>query len=262
MIQRVLQKFKISSTKKIYSCISCSLSCCSHNHGPKLSSMLSAITIENDILPQNSDKDQSSGKPLLAGIISEKEKIENLQKMSEAIKTILKCMGQNTDREGLERTPMRAAKALQFFTSGYSQTVSEVIGSGIFAEDTSSDMVLVKNIDIHSLCEHHMVPFSGKVHIAYIPRNHILGLSKLARIATVFSRRLQVQERLTRQIAEAISGAIDPLGVGVVIEATHMCMVMRGVEKSGASTITSTLLGKFESDTQTRKEFFNMVHQK
>ena len=129
-------------------------------------------------------------------------------------------MGEDTDREGLERTPMRAAKALTFFTSGYCQTAADVIGEGVFNEETKSDMVVVRNIDIHSLCEHHMVPFSGKVHIAYIPQGRILGLSKLARIANLFARRLQVQERLTRQIAEAIMEAISPLGVGVTIEAT------------------------------------------
>ncbi len=129
-------------------------------------------------------------------------------------------MGEDVDREGLERTPMRAAKALQFLTSGYCQTVSDVIGEGVFNEETKSDMVLVKNIDIHSLCEHHMLPFSGKVHIAYIPQGKILGLSKLARISNLFARRLQVQERLTRQIAEAIMKSINPLGVGVMIEAS------------------------------------------
>lgn len=168
-------------------------------------------------------------------------------------------MGEDTDREGLESTPMRAAKALQFFTKGYMQTPDEVVGEGIFNEKTNGDMVLVKNIDIHSLCEHHMVPFSGKVNIAYIPDGKILGLSKLARIADVFSRRLQVQERLTRQIAEAIMKLVSPKGVGVIIEATHMCMVMRGVERAGASTITSTMLGCFDSDRQIRNEFFGLV---
>jgi GTP cyclohydrolase I len=168
-------------------------------------------------------------------------------------------MGEDTDREGLESTPMRAAKALQFFTKGYMQTPDEVVGEGIFNEKTNGDMVLVKNIDIHSLCEHHMVPFSGKVHIAYIPDGKILGLSKLARIADVFSRRLQVQERLTRQIAEAIMNLVSPKGVGVIIEATHMCMVMRGVERAGASTISSTMLGCFDSDRQIRNEFFGLV---
>jgi GTP cyclohydrolase IA len=139
------------------------------------------------------------------------------------MKTFLsQCMGEDTDREGLERTPNRAAKALQFFTSGYCQTVSDVIGEGIFNEETSSDMVMVKNIDIHSLCEHHMVPFSGRVTIAYIPQGKILGLSKLARIANLFARRLQVQERLTRQIANAVMESISPLGVGVTIEATYV----------------------------------------
>ena len=129
-------------------------------------------------------------------------------------------MGEDTEREGLERTPMRAAKALQFFTSGYCMTVKDVVGEGVFNEDTSSDMVVVRNIDIHSLCEHHMVPFSGKVHIAYIPQGKILGLSKLARIANLFARRLQVQERLTRQIAQAIMDSVGALGVGVTIEAS------------------------------------------
>lgn len=173
----------------------------------------------------------------------------------------LQCLGEDPDREGLEKTPMRAAKALSFFTSGYCQTVSDVVGEGVFNEKTSQDMVMVKNIDIHSLCEHHMVPFSGKVHIAYIPQGKILGLSKLARIANLYSRRLQVQERLCRQIAEAVQEAVNPLGVGVTIEATHMCMVMRGVEKAGASTVTTTLLGNFESDKQIRGEYLQQVNR-
>lgn len=182
-----------------------------------------------------------------------------LSRMAQAMKTIIECMGEDTEREGLESTPMRAAKALAFFTKGYTQTVEEVVGEGVFNEKTESDMVLVKSIDIHSLCEHHMVPFSGKVHIAYIPDGKILGLSKLARIADVYSRRLQVQERLTRQIAEAVNKLVSPKGVGVIVEATHMCMVMRGVEKAGASTTTSTFLGNFESDRQIRNEFLQMV---
>lgn len=129
-------------------------------------------------------------------------------------------MGEDTEREGLESTPMRAAKALSFFTKGYSQTIEEVVGEGVFNEKTNGDMVIVKDIDVHSLCEHHMVPFSGKVHIAYIPNGKILGLSKLARIADVYSRRLQVQERLTRQIAEAIMKLVDARGVAVMLEAT------------------------------------------
>lgn len=186
---------------------------------------------------------------------------DRLARMAEAMKTIIECMGEDTGREGLESTPMRAAKALQFFTKGYFQTPEEVVGEGVFNEKTHNDMVLVRNIDIHSLCEHHMVPFSGKVHIAYIPNGKILGLSKLARIADVYSRRLQVQERLTRQIAEAVMKLVSPQGVGVIIEATHMCMVMRGVERAGASTISSTCLGNFETDKDVRKEFFDLVNK-
>lgn len=191
---------------------------------------------------------------------SSSETDDRLQKMANAYRTIIECLGEDPDREGIERTPMRAAKAMAFLTGGYCQTVSDVVGEGVFNEETHNDMVLVKNIDIHSLCEHHMVPFSGKVHIAYIPNGKILGLSKLARIANLFSRRLQVQERLCRQIAEAIESAAQPHGVAVVVEASHMCMVMRGVEKAGASTVTSTLLGTFKEDKQIRKEFFDHVN--
>jgi GTP cyclohydrolase I len=133
---------------------------------------------------------------------------------------LLQCIGENVEREGLESTPMRAAKALQFFTKGYLQTPEEVVGEGVFNEKTYGDMVIVRNIEVHSLCEHHMVPFSGKVHIAYVPNGRILGLSKLARIAEVYSRRLQVQERLTRQIAESIEKLVAPVGVAVVLEAS------------------------------------------
>lgn len=185
---------------------------------------------------------------------------EKTVKMAGAIRTILECLGEDPDREGLARTPMRAAKALQFFTSGYCQEVSDVVGEGIFQEETGSDMVVVKNIEIHSLCEHHMVPFTGKVHIAYIPQGKILGLSKLARIADLFSRRLQVQERLTKEIAAAVMNSCGALGVGVTIESAHMCMVMRGVQKQGATTVTSTVLGSFKTDSQTRKEYFQLIN--
>lgn len=185
---------------------------------------------------------------------------DRLQKMAGAIRTLIECVGDDVDREGLESTPMRAAKALSFFTQGYCKTVKEVVGEGVFTEETAGDMVIVKNIDVHSLCEHHMVPFCGKVHIAYIPDGKILGLSKLARISDVFARRLQVQERLTRQIAEAIMEIAAPKGVGVILEATHMCMVMRGVEKAGTSTVTSTVLGNFKENRQIRTEFFSLVN--
>lgn len=185
---------------------------------------------------------------------------DRTHKIAQAIKTIIECVGEDSDRDGLLNTPMRAAKALQFFTKGYCQTVGEVVGEGIFSEETDSDMVIIRNIEFHSLCEHHMVPFSGKVTIAYIPNGKILGLSKFARIVELYARRLQVQERLTRQIATAVMELLSPLGVGVIMEASHMCMVMRGVEKTEASTLTSTVLGSFKTDKDIRKEFFSLAN--
>lgn len=184
---------------------------------------------------------------------------ERLEKMEEACKSILECVGEDAEREGLVKTPSRWAKALLFMTKGYCQSCEDVTNGAIFSED-HDEMVVVRNIDIHSLCEHHMVPFTGRVHIGYIPNGKVIGLSKLARIAEVFARRLQVQERLTRQIADAIVDAVEPLGVAVVIECSHLCMVMRGVEKVGASTTTSSVRGCFQSNPKTRAEFFSIVH--
>ena len=184
---------------------------------------------------------------------------ETLDKMNKACKTILECIGEDPDREGLVKTPARWAKALLFLTKGYNQCCQEVTNGAVFSED-HDEMVVVRNIDIHSLCEHHMVPFTGRVHIGYIPNGKVLGLSKLARIAEVYARRLQVQERLTRQIADAIVEAVEPLGVAVVVECTHFCMVMRGVQKVGASTTTSSVRGIFESNPKTRAEFFSIIH--
>ena len=183
---------------------------------------------------------------------------ETLNKMTQACRTILESIGEDPDREGLQKTPARWAKALLFMTHGYSMTCHDVTNGAIFHED-HDEMVVVRNIDIHSLCEHHMVPFTGRVHIGYIPNGRVLGLSKLARIAEVYARRLQVQERLTRQIADAIVEAVEPLGVAVVVECTHFCMVMRGVQKTGASTVTSSVRGAFESNPKTRQEFFNII---
>ena len=171
----------------------------------------------------------------------------------------LRLLGEDPGRDGLLRTPVRVAGALRFLTRGYDQTVEDVIGTAVFDEKHDS-MVLVKDIEVYSLCEHHMLPFFGKAHVAYIPDGRIVGLSKLPRIVDVFARRLQVQERLTEQIAQAIEDALQPQGVGVVIEAVHLCMMMRGVEKQNSKTITSAVRGLFRRDPRTREEFLRLSH--
>ncbi|KAK6903147.1 GTP cyclohydrolase I [Kwoniella mangroviensis CBS 10435] len=186
------------------------------------------------------------------------EKAANLQLLSSAIRTVLECIGEDPDREGLQRTPERYAKALMWMTKGYEERLVDVINDAVFAED-HDEMVIVRDIEVFSLCEHHMVPFTGKISIGYIPNKLVLGLSKLARIAETFSRRLQVQERLTKQVALAVEEAIRPRGVAVVMEASHMCMSMRGVQKPGATTVTSTMLGCFRSQQKTREEFLTLI---
>ncbi|KAJ3780501.1 hypothetical protein GGU10DRAFT_301011 [Lentinula aff. detonsa] len=186
------------------------------------------------------------------------EKAAREKKLTEAVRTILDCIGEDPNREGLLKTPERYAKAVLWMTKGYEDRLADVINDAVFAED-HDEMVLVRDIDISSLCEHHLVPFTGKIAIAYIPNKLVLGLSKLARIAETFSRRLQVQERLTKQVAIAIQEAIKPRGVAVVMEATHLCMTMRGVQKPGSITTTSCMLGCFRTQQKTREEFLTLI---
>jgi len=178
----------------------------------------------------------------------------------ELVREMLVRVGEDPEREGLLETPERYAKALQFLTKGYREDPEEVLRGALFNVDYD-EMVIVKDIEMFSLCEHHMLPFFGKVHIAYIPNGRVIGLSKVARLVEIFARRLQVQERLTVQIAETIQKAAAPLGVGVVIEARHLCMMMRGVEKQHSATVTSSMLGAFRAQ-QTRQEFLSLIHAK
>ena len=171
----------------------------------------------------------------------------------------LALLGEDPEREGLVRTPDRVAKAMHFLTAGYEMTVEGIVGSALFEEE-HENMVMVRDIELYSLCEHHMLPFFGKAHVAYIPNGRIVGLSKLPRIVEMFARRLQVQERLTEQVAKAIDDVLAPRGVGVVIEAFHMCMMMRGVEKQNSRTITSALRGVFRDDAKTRDEFLRLAY--
>jgi len=182
---------------------------------------------------------------------------ERTQKLAEHYRAILSLLGENPDREGLLKTPLRVAKSMQFLTQGYNMDPMEILLSARFKEDYRQ-MVIVKDIELFALCEHHMIPFIGKAHVAYIPNGYITGLSKIARVVEVYARRLQVQERLTTQIKEAINEALHPLGVAVVIEAKHLCMCMRGVQKQNSVTTTSDFVGAFER-SETRQEFLNLI---
>ncbi|MBL7941401.1 MAG: GTP cyclohydrolase I FolE [Flavobacteriales bacterium] len=184
-----------------------------------------------------------------------------LKDMSDAVSVILKGIGEDPQREGLQKTPERVSKAYQFLTQGYQQDPAEVMRSAVFNEDYR-EMVLVKDIEVYSLCEHHMLPFFGKAHVAYIPNGKIVGLSKIPRVVDIFARRLQVQERLTEQIRDCIHENLQPLGVAVVIEAQHLCMQMRGVSKQNSVTTTSAFTGEFLNSDKTRKEFINLLSSK
>lgn len=208
---------------------------------------------------------------------------ERIKKLAGAVRTILECVGEDPDREGLLKTPERYARAMLFFTKGYMENVKEIVNEAVFSEDTD-ELLICKDIEVFSLCEHHMVPFTGKVtysesvfsasvtlitflnvkqiHIGYIPDRRVLGLSKLARIAEMFSRRLQVQERLTKQVALAIQEILKPRGVGVVMESSHLCMVMRGVQKTSSTTTTSCMLGYMRSSAKTREEFLTLLNRR
>jgi GTP cyclohydrolase I len=177
-----------------------------------------------------------------------------------AVRDMLELVGEDPDREGLLKTPERVERSMQWMTRGYGLDAAEVIGDALFAE-THQNMIVVRDIEFYSMCEHHMLPFFGKAHIAYIPDGRIVGLSKVARVVDVFARRLQVQERLTDQIAEALDEALSPRGVGVVLEASHFCMMMRGVEKQNSRTLTSALRGVFREDASTRDEFLRLAQR-
>jgi GTP cyclohydrolase IA len=183
-----------------------------------------------------------------------------LASMEQSFLELLKAIGEDPQREGLLKTPTRAARAFEFLTNGYRQSIDEVVNGAIFESDTS-EIILVKDIELYSMCEHHLLPFIGRAHVAYIPQGKVIGLSKVARLVDVFARRLQIQENLTLQIADALMKTLHPAGVGVVVEAKHLCMMMRGVEKQNSSMKTSCLLGSFKEDARTRSEFFSLLKE-
>ena len=198
-------------------------------------------TTENKVLDKQQDDEEAK-----------------MKKMTDAVRTLIECVGEDPSREGLVKTPLRMAKALQFFTKGYHENLETIVGGAVF-EDNHEDMVIVRDIDLFSLCEHHMIPFYGKVHVGYIPGKHVIGLSKIPRIIDMFARRLQVQERLGQQICDALERVLKPRGIGVVVEASHFCMMMRGVRKQDTRIITSHLKGVFKEDARTRQEFLSFI---
>jgi GTP cyclohydrolase IA len=193
--------------------------------------------------------------------ISARTQRESSEVLEESVRRILRQLGEDPDREGLLRTPQRVADSLRFLTGGYTKDVDDVLNGALFSV-SYDEMVIVRDIEIFSLCEHHLLPFFGRCHVAYIPTTKVIGLSKLPRLVDVFARRLQVQERLTTQIAETIMEKIQPMGVGVVIEARHLCMIMRGVEKQNSVAVTSSMQGVFRDSQQTREEFLTLVRKR
>ncbi|MHC0062478.1 GTP cyclohydrolase I FolE [Nostoc sp. UIC 10890] len=202
--------------------------------------------------------DLTSADQVLSSLATGQKQTVTEAEMKQAVRTLLIGLGEDPDREGLKDTPKRVMKALQFLTKGYHESLDELLNGAVFTED-ANEMVLVRDIDIFSSCEHHILPIIGRAHVAYIPNGKVIGLSKIARVCEMYARRLQVQERLTVQIADALQGLLKPQGVAVVIEATHMCMVMRGVQKSGSWTVTSAMRGVFSEDVRTREEFMNLI---
>jgi GTP cyclohydrolase I len=194
-----------------------------------------------------------------ADLLEDVEEPGESAEFEKLVRREIEMLGEDPEREGLARTPARVSKSLRFLTQGYNHTAAEVVGEGVFKED-HDNMIMVRDIELYSLCEHHMLPFFGKAHVAYIPNGKIVGLSKIPRIVDVFARRLQVQERLTEEIAEGLCSVLHPSGVGVVIEAYHLCMMMRGVQKQNSKTITSVLRGAFREDPKTRDEFLRLAH--
>ena len=191
--------------------------------------------------------------------MSIEDEVESATGLEDLVRSQLELLGEDPNRDGLIKTPERVAASLKWLTRGYERDARQVIGDALF-DESHANMIMVRDIELYSLCEHHMLPFYGKAHVAYIPNGKIVGLSKLPRVVDVFAQRLQVQERLTEQVAKAIEEVLEPLGVGVVIEAFHMCMMMRGVQKQNSKTITSALRGVFRDDSKTRDEFLRLAH--